>query len=165
MDKVTITFLALVILLFVSALFFTESFADASGNDASGNVVLSLKDLFSLIGSSLGGSGMSSTSSSGSSSSSSSRSSTSYTDSSLDAQFVTDLKKAIVKDVREEVKTQLGKNAESISNAGTVLDDSCIDSMSNQQGADFMRYIPGKNPADYIRKDSIPCYSCNLETN
>jgi len=43
-----------------------------------------------------------------------------------------------------------------------IMTDSCIDSISADQGADFMRYIPGKNPADYIRKDSIPCYKCSI---
>ena len=30
------------------------------------------------------------------------------------------------------------------------------------QGADFLKYQYGMNPADYIRKDSIPCYGCTL---
>ena len=43
-----------------------------------------------------------------------------------------------------------------------IMTDSCIDSIAEDQGADFMRYIHGKNPADYIRKDSIPCYKCSI---
>ena len=43
-----------------------------------------------------------------------------------------------------------------------IITDSCIDSIADSQGADFIRYIPGKNPDDYIRKDSIPCYGCSL---
>ena len=30
------------------------------------------------------------------------------------------------------------------------------------QGKVFMNYVNGINPADYIRKDSIPCYACTL---
>ena len=35
-------------------------------------------------------------------------------------------------------------------------------SPSATQGADFLKYQYGINPADYIRKDSIPCYACTL---
>ena len=43
-----------------------------------------------------------------------------------------------------------------------IMTDSCIDGIIDDQSADFMRYIPGKNPDDYIRKDSIPCYGCSV---
>ena len=35
-------------------------------------------------------------------------------------------------------------------------------SAANAQGQTFMKYQYGTNPADYIRKDSIPCYGCSL---
>jgi hypothetical protein len=67
-------------------------------------------------------------------------------------------KTEILQEVRQSVRDELQKKQE-----GSVMSDSCIDSVANQQGTDWMRYIPGKNPADYIRKDSIPCYGCNLK--
>lgn len=30
------------------------------------------------------------------------------------------------------------------------------------QGSQYIQNAPSMNPADYIRKDSIPCYACNL---
>jgi hypothetical protein len=30
------------------------------------------------------------------------------------------------------------------------------------QGRAYVQYAPAINPADYIRKDSIPCYACTL---
>ena len=35
-------------------------------------------------------------------------------------------------------------------------------SHADAQGQAFMKYQYGINPADYIRKDSIPCYACTL---
>jgi len=37
-----------------------------------------------------------------------------------------------------------------------------VQSSSMRQGSDYLTYAPAKNPADYIRKDSIPCYACTL---
>jgi hypothetical protein len=31
-----------------------------------------------------------------------------------------------------------------------------------QQGKDYKSYAPAMNPAEWIRKDSIPCYACTL---
>jgi hypothetical protein len=68
-----------------------------------------------------------------------------------------DIKKDVKKAVRDEMMEKEFSDE-------TVLDDSCIDSFSAQQGSDFMKYIPGKNPDDYIRKDSVPCYGCSIPT-
>jgi hypothetical protein len=76
-----------------------------------------------------------------------------------DTEMYAKLKDSLVSDVRSTVRDSLQAKSE-----GNVLTDSCIDSVVNQQGTEWMRYIPGKNPADYIRKDSIPCYSCNIPT-
>ena len=151
----------LIVILFASSLLFTESFVDASGTnvDASGSkITLSLADLFSLIG------GRSSTTTTPTTTiiSPSSTSNSGTPESSFDQQFYTNLKGTILSDVRQTVRDTLQSQGGATVNAGPVLTDSCIDSASSQQGADFMRYIPGKNPADYIRKDSIPCYGCSL---
>jgi hypothetical protein len=162
MDKVTLGFLFLIVILFASSLFFTESFVDASGTnvDASGSkITLSLADLFSLLGSGT------STTTTPTTTPIISRSSTSNygtPESTFDQQFYSNLKGTILSDVRQTVRDTLQSQGGAAANAGPVLTDSCIDSAAAQQGADFMRYIPGKNPADYIRKDSIPCYGCSL---
>jgi hypothetical protein len=31
-----------------------------------------------------------------------------------------------------------------------------------KQGQDFASYAPAMNPAEWIRKDSIPCYACTV---
>ncbi len=171
MDKVTLGFLFLLAVIFLSSLLLNESFVDASGTrvDASGSrITLSLSDLFSLIG---GGNTTTS------STTSSTRSTTQAVqpiqvgqggipESSFDQQFYSNLKGTILSDVRQTVRDTLQSSSAgqggAARNAGPVLTDSCIDSVAAQQGADFMRYIPGKNPADYIRKDSVPCYGCSI---
>ncbi len=157
-----LTFFGLLIVLIIGGYLVQEGFRDASGNrDISGSTLtISLADLMSLF-----------TKTSGSSaSSSSSRSSRTYTPdirseselSSSDRSYIDDqfksLKNDIAKDVRETVRGQLQQQE-----AGLVMNDTCIDSIANQQGTDWMRYIPGKNPADYIRKDSIPCWGCSVK--
>jgi len=72
----------------------------------------------------------------------------------IDAQFMDSLRADIKSDITQAIRDSLS--------SPNVMTDSCIDSVSDSQGADFMRYIPGKNPADYIRKDSIPCYGCSV---
>jgi len=67
----------------------------------------------------------------------------------IDPQFLASLKSEIMNDVRDSLSPS------------NVMTDSCIDNLLNDQGADFLRYI-GKNPAAYIRKDSIPCYGCSV---
>ena len=140
---------------------------DASGTnvDASGTkVTLSIADLFSLIGTS--SIAQAPQRSIVRETPSVSTTPAGAPESTFDQQFYSNLKGTILSDVRQTVRDTLqsygsGKQG-AASNAGPVLTDSCIDSAAADQGADFMRYIPGKNPADYIRKDSIPCYGCSL---
>lgn len=149
MERYTIALIVLFATLIVGSLFMQEGYVDASGTDVSGGIIsLSISDLLRL----LGGLGPSSTTTP----------STTTTiiqpttpETSLDDQFLTSLRG----DIRRTVRKELQKQA---AGSQTVLTDSCIDSVADQQGTDWMRYIPGKNPADYIRKDSIPCYSCSL---
>ena len=156
MDRTAIAFFVLCFVLLIVQLVRTETFVDASDN--SGNMVtLSLSDLLSLVG----GSGMAApppppapvviqSPNAG-----------------LNAQFYSGLKDDILSDVKNSVRQELLNNplaasAGSVGSSSSCMDDGCIDSIANSQGNDWMRYVPGKNPNDYIRKDSIPCYGCNL---
>ena len=155
MDRTTLAFAVLLAVLFVGQVFVREQFANVS--DSSGSrISLSLTDLLSLIGTSTP--------------------STTTTPSATpivinqggggDYSYYNKMKKAILGDVRQTVRDELLNGSLSSINSsgcsGDTITDSCIDSFSDQQGADFMRFIPGKNPADYIRKDSVPCYGCSV---
>ena len=152
MEKLTLGLLVLFGVLLVSQVLRVESFTDASDNSGN-NITLSLTDLLSLIGSTTGSSG-----------------STTPTPAptqpvviqapGIDSQFYSSFKNDLLTDVRQAVQDELISNP--LASQGTVLNDSCIDSFSSQQGKDFLKYVPGKNPNDYIRKDSIPCYGCSL---
>jgi len=145
MERHTFLFLGLLCILFFGPLLMIEGFTDASGQkqDASGQyVTVSLKDLFALLGQGKVSKEVQEQIPKGS-----------------DVEMYGKVKDSIVSDVRDTVRTQLQAKSE-----GNVLTDSCIDSVANQQGTEWMRYIPGKNPADYIRKDSIPCYACTIPT-
>jgi hypothetical protein len=78
----------------------------------------------------------------------------------VDSQFYTSFKSELLADVKQAVQDELISNP--LASQGTVLNDSCIDSFAGQQGTSWLKYVPGKNPNDYIRKDSIPCYGCSL---
>ena len=82
------------------------------------------------------------------------------------------LERTISSEVRDAVRSELlngsllggssGSSSRNGSSSDELVPDSCIDSFASQQGSDYMRYVPGKNPDDYIRKDSIPCYGCSI---
>ena len=143
-------FIGLLVVLFLGQVCMNESFKDASGADSSGNIVLSLSDLLSLLGAS---------------SKNSSEDSKDNDDDDYDGKdkYYRNMRADMMSDVKNAVKNELLYGKYSDLYAGdTTLDDSCIDSFSSQQGADFMKYIPGKNPDDYIRKDSVPFYGCSI---
>jgi len=148
MDHTTMVFIGLLVILFLGQVFMNESFVDASGADASGNITLTLSDLMALLGS-------------GSSSSSSKDDEDDYdSKDGVRDKYYRNMRADMMNDVKHGKFSALyGSDSGS---DGTVLDDSCIDSFSSQQGSDFMKYIPGKNPDDYIRKDSVPCYGCSI---
>lgn len=154
MEKWTYLLLALVGVLFVGQVIYSESFVDASDNSGS-KVTLSLSELLSFIGTS---SSTGSTSSTGSQPVFVMPPAANY-----DTQFAS-MKDAILSDVRSTIRDQIagGNFGSAGGDCANVMDDSCVESMANIQGSEFMKYIPGKNPADYIRKDSVPCYGCNL---
>ena len=138
MDKTTIAFFCLVLVLFAGQVFLNEQFVDVSGSMLS----LSLTDLLSFIG----------------------QNTTPPATEEVDYKEYDKLKSGIIADVKKTVRDELlnGSLYGGLGNQDTVLSDDCIDSFSSKQGADFMRYIPGKNPADYIRKDEVPCYGCSV---
>jgi hypothetical protein len=57
---------------------------------------------------------------------------------------------------------EYGMNAWAAPSAYGAPLQNIMTSPSATQGADFLKYQYGINPADYIRKDSIPCYACTL---
>lgn len=143
MDKTTLAFIGLLAVLFIGQVFMNENFYNFAGTtDASGNITLSLSDLMSLLGYG---------------SSVTSLNETDTVTASTYKKIRADIKEDVKKAVRDEMLAKEFSDE-------TVLDDSCIDSFSAQQGSDFMKYIPGKNPDDYIRKDSVPCYGCSIPT-
>ena len=151
MDKSTFAFIGLLVVLLLGSVMYNETFRDISDN--SGNLItLSLSDLMTLFGRAGTAAGT-----------------TAGTARPSESPLLHDIRRSIIGEVRGAVRDELlaaapvGSVAAGAAYGDTdVLTDSCIDTMANQQGADFMRYIPGKNPADYIRKDSIPCYGCSL---
>jgi hypothetical protein len=159
METWIIALLVLVAVLFVGQIVYNETFVDASDN--SGSVIqLTLSDLMSLLGTQ---------SSASTSTSTPSQQPIIIQPPSYDTQF-SSLKDAILSDVKQTVQDEIVSGSLRGLAAGSagggvcadVMDDSCIESMANLQGSEFMKYIPGKNPADYIRKDSVPCYGCSL---
>jgi len=157
MDKTTIAFIGLLAVLFIGQVFMNENFYNFYDPkaDASGNITLSLSDLMTLVGY-----GAVTT-----------KPTTDYSDdignignraNVGDYRKYNNMRDDIKKDIRKAIRDEMLKKE--ISDETTVLDDSCIDSFSAQQGSDFMKYIPGKNPDDYVRKDSVPCYGCSIPT-
>jgi hypothetical protein len=156
MDKTTIALIGLLAALFIGQVFINENFYNFYADDASGNITLSLSDLMTLIGT---------TSSVKSLDTSDDYPDYTQTRSNKDAAYYREYKNMrddIKRDIRKVVKDELVRKE--FTDGSDVMDDSCLDSLSAQQGADFMKYIPGKNPDDYIRKDSVPCYGCSIPT-
>jgi hypothetical protein len=170
MEKWTFALIGLLAVLFLGPIIYQETFVDASDNSGA-YIKLSLTDLMSLVGSTQAQQASRQTQQQPIiiTQPSSYGGGASGVQNSLDTQFYSSLKDSIVSDVRQSVHDELLNASSSGTGASggllgqTVLNDSCIDSMAEQQGSDFMRYIPGKNPADYVRKDSIPCYGCSLK--
>jgi hypothetical protein len=145
-------FIGLLVVLFLGQVCVNESFynfKDSSGADVSGNITLSFSDLLALLGS-------------GASKEEEKEEEDDY-DYSTNDKYYRNMRADMMSDVKNAVRNELlyGKYSD-LYNGDMSLEDSCIDSFSSKQGADFMKYIPGKNPDDYIRKDSVPCYGCSV---
>lgn len=148
MDKVTLVFISLLLILLLSQFLRVESFVDLSDNSGV-KISLTLSDLIKLISLSKG-------------TSQNTPITSSIPEQSVDSQFYSTLKPQILSDVRESVSKELNDSPLTKDTSCGTISDECINSFVSKQSADFMRYIPGKNPSDYIRKDSIPCYACNI---
>lgn len=148
-------FIGLLVVLFLGQVFMNEGFKNT---DASGNISLSLSDLMALLGS---GSGLGKDKDEDEDEDDDDNDKDRIRDKyyrNMRADMMDDVKRAVKKELLNSKFSELyGSGSD-----GTTLDDSCIDSFSSQQGTDFMKYIPGKNPDDYIRKDSVPCYGCSI---
>jgi len=167
MEKLTLAFLGLLIVLFFGHIIRVEAFGDASGNntggivrDNSGSIVqtgsyinLSISDLLALIGSA-------------------------YAPAHAPAHaYPTNPHNyPMYNAIEQQQQNQLNSmyygglmNTPSVTNyipAGTVVGQpinmATPPSHADAHGQAFVKYKYGINPADYIRKDSIPCYACTL---
>ena len=147
-------FIGLLVVLFLGQVFMNEGFKDT---DASGNITLSLSDILALLGSSSKGKDDEDDEDDEDDDDDKDSKRDKYYRN-MRADMMNDVKRAVKKELLNSKFNELyGSGSD-----GTVLDDSCIDSFSSKQGNDFMKYIPGKNPDDYIRKDSVPCYGCSI---
>jgi hypothetical protein len=151
MDKTTIALIGLLAVLFIGQVYINENFYNFYSDDASGNITLSLSDLMTLIGPTSGVKSLTEESDT----------STSTYNAGHYREY-NNMRDDIRRDIRKVIKDEMIQKK--FTEESDVVDDSCLDSLSAQQGADFMRYIPGKNPDDYIRKDSVPCYGCSIPT-
>ena len=151
MDPTVICLVGLLLVLMVGQYFTTEYFTtDNSGN----TFTLSLSDLLALIGKS--GITDYSSASTLAAAKAASEAALAAEQASLDRRSRGLESREIRRAVRRTVRDEMERADKS------EIDEGCIDSFAQQQGTQFMKYIPGKNPADYIRKDSIPCYGCNI---
>jgi hypothetical protein len=94
-------------------------------------------------------------------------SSSSSGESTTEEDMYKSMRDIFMEEVKDKLKETLQKNSAassstSINSNSSEIKDSCLDSIAKNQGKDWMKYIPGKNPDDYIRKDSIPCWGCSL---
>lgn len=140
MDRNILIFIFILVILFIGHVFLNESFNNMVYNDISGSNFIPLYT--QLAQESLQQSLMPMTSG------------IPVDNVPVDSEEVSNLKSEIYSEIAETLNNTL--------DSPNVMTDSCINSISEDQGADFMRYIPGKNPDDYIRKDSIPCYKCSI---
>jgi hypothetical protein len=166
MEKLILAFLAILLTAFIVNIIYTESFGNYEGGirkrfDASGNMIgVSLK----VAGDAAGGRFLPSISTRDASGSRLSWSLPSQYEipgssislqKELDSFFYPDLKdystNFLNKSSVDDLKTQLVDGQKNVTRSPAV-----------QQGKDYISYAPAMNPAEWIRKDSIPCYACTL---
>lgn len=161
MDTKVVGFLILIATLIVAQYYTKEAFTVQTDCSGSQCVSVSLSDLMSLLYKN-----------------NNSTTSDTTTDekpkdkpiSSLDSQFYTNLKGDIIDQIKQSVKEEVTANR-TLLVGSQEIDNSCVSatscdsatSFADMQGQAFLSSAPGKNPNDYIRKDSIPCYGCSLK--
>lgn len=168
MERTTLVFIALLVLLVVGYFYMKENFTDSSGS----SIHVSLADLMAILASASSASSTSSASSMlqrqqqpivSMNSPPSSLGAPSYPrnasgNSDLTGAYLS-MKNEILTDVKDSIGSQFSSSSSPLSSAFTGANSSSC----QQQGTAFVQSIPGKSPADdYIRKDSIPCYACSL---
>ena len=153
MERTTLIFIVLLVVLFIGHLYVKEEFYDSSGS----TVTVSISDLMKALGSQQRQQGSQwpqgqqpivivNTLPRAAAASTGNKDSTSA---------YLGLKDTILSNVKESVHDNLSGSPLSAAFGGG--------SASTAQGNLFVQSIPGKSPADdYIRKDSIPCYACSL---
>jgi hypothetical protein len=179
MDKKYIAFLLLLGVLLVAQYYAHEAFTlqDCSGSDCSGaNITISVGTLMALLGKNLSkdddedddndasGSNVSWWKRKGTVATTKSQAASD----SLDAQFVTDLKGVVRDELSKERTVMIGQELVGGGTYGGGADCAAgggcggTGSFADAQGQAFLTTAPGKNPNDYIRKDSIPCWGCSV---
>ena len=162
-------FILLLVVLLFAQWWATESFinTDCSGNNC---VRVTLSDLLNLLAGS-GAPPPDDTSDTGSGSGTGYGSGSWY-----DKQFYSSLKGDIIKEIKNSVKQEVTANRTLLTGSADYPGDGCscggvgcgfcsgsMNSFADMQGKAFLTTAPGKNPNDYIRKDSIPCWGCSLK--
>lgn len=169
MDVKLVAFLVLLGVLVIAQYYTQESFVvrDCSGADCSGSrpdtITISTSTLLALLGRT------------GPSSSSTRQAQSVGETTTYDPQFksslLSDVKKVVADEVGKARTVMIGQElvdagvCDGASNDGAAAgaSGSGVQSWADEQGAAFLTTAPGKNPNDYIRKDSIPCWGCSLK--
>lgn len=168
MDNKVVAFCILLGVLLIAQWYSLEHFTvkDCSGSDCSGagTVTISTGTLLALLGQVSGSSKGKSDDTDDSTQTPELGDTTTY-----DSQF----KKSLLDEVKDVVKDEVGKArtvmiGRELTAGGTY--DGCNgsagcggESWADLQGAAFLTTAPGKNPNEYVRKDSIPCWGCSLK--
>ena len=166
MERTTLVFIALLVVLVIGYFYVKENFTDSSGSA----IQVSLADLMAILASSSSAAQQQqeqqqqqpivivNSPPSPSSPSSASASYDASGNSDLTGAYLS-MKNYILTDVKDSIGSQFSSTASPLSSAFAGANSS----RCQEQGNAFVQSIPGKSPADdYIRKDSIPCYACSL---
>ena len=132
---------------------YRRSYMDASGNksrgfDSSYNLNLSLSDMLSLVGKTITGNKKACSQPS------------SY-ENAHPSYYARARARARANEYDDESAYDLPNLNSKSGLLGKMLQDQ-NNSPAAQQGVNYVKYMNGLNPDDYVRKDSIPCYACSL---
>ena len=178
MDRSLIIFICIVVILFIGHLIYNETFIDSSGNtDASGNLndkLFSISDFLAIVGSSCNNSKSTNTINGLNPWTQPPR----FSNHELrEREREREMRKMqemqenarMYNPISNQYSNLMNSNPswdndvkDSSQNCGNPINMSSNGSPSISQGNSFIKYTQQMNPADYIRKDSIPCYACTL---